>query len=631
MRNKRVFISGGAGVIGTALVKKLNEMGAVIYVGDLKPRPKDWPATINYRQGDLNYISKDELNAFAPEFFYHLAATFERSTETYDFWDENYQHNINLSHYLMSCLKESNSLEKVIFASSYLIYNPDMYNFNEPAEKAVRLKETDPINPRNLTGAAKLLHEIELNFLGDFKKVRFETVCARIFRSYGKNSRDVISRWIRDLLRGEQLNVFKKEGIFDYIYADEVAEGLIKLASSKVTGVINLGNDNARRVEEIIDVLRDHFPDMKVANVDANIPYEASQANMDLFKQGVGWVPKMQLEDTIPEMIDFERTIGSQGPSNAEINILVTSISKKVPLLKSLRTANLKLGNTGKIIGADIDGNCIGKYFTDIFWKMPELEKIEINDFIGYCRDNKISCVIPTRDGELSFFSRHKETLLKNGIKVMISEHDAIQTCLDKLMFFKKADSMGFPVIKTVGNIDELTCEFFVVKERYGAGSDNIGLNLTKEQAVAKAADLEVPIFQPYIYGRELSIDLYVDTSNRTKGAVARNRVLVVNGESQITTTLRNQKLEQLCSDLSEKLDLYGHIVLQAIIDEEENIRIIECNSRFGGASSLSLKVGLDSFYWFLLEASDEDISTYPFIRSINEKKQVRYMEDLII
>lgn len=41
-RGKRVFISGGAGVIGSILVGKLHEVGAKIYVGDLKPRPKNW-------------------------------------------------------------------------------------------------------------------------------------------------------------------------------------------------------------------------------------------------------------------------------------------------------------------------------------------------------------------------------------------------------------------------------------------------------------------------------------------------------------------------------------------------------------------------------------------------------------
>lgn len=42
LKGKKIFISGGNGVIGNALVKTLHLNGAIIYVGDLKPRPTDW-------------------------------------------------------------------------------------------------------------------------------------------------------------------------------------------------------------------------------------------------------------------------------------------------------------------------------------------------------------------------------------------------------------------------------------------------------------------------------------------------------------------------------------------------------------------------------------------------------------
>ena len=77
------------------------------------------------------------------------------------------------------------------------------------------------------------------------------SACARIFRGYGCNSRDVISRWVRALLAGEPINVFRPEGIFDYIYAEDSAEGLIRLAESNVTGIINLGTGRGRRVQEV--------------------------------------------------------------------------------------------------------------------------------------------------------------------------------------------------------------------------------------------------------------------------------------------------------------------------------------------------------------------------------------------
>src|SRR4051812_5622991 len=560
LKGKRVFISGANGVIGNALVGMLHEQGAIIYAGDLKPRPSDWPKDIIYRQGDLNFITKEELDNFSPEYFFHLAATFERSTETYEFWEENFRHNIHLSNYLMTLMKDSEHLKKVIFASSYLIYDPKLYSFKTPAEKAYRLKETDPIYPRNLTGVAKLNHEIELRFLDGFKKDKYQTISARIYRSYGKNSRDIISRWVRSLLNNEPLMVFKKEGLFDYIFAEDVAEGLIRLADHPTTtGIYNLGNDNARRVEEVLAVLKKHFPNLTYTEEDSPINYEGSQANMDYYFETMGWKPQQQIETVIPKIIEYERNKTKETATSKSVSILATSISKKIGLLKALKQAANKLGNVS-VIGGDIDKNAIGKYFVDSFWEMPTLSNLSAEQVITYCKTHNIKLIVPSRDGELSFWSSIKTTLASNGITILVSDQDAITICLDKLKFYQKLSQLQFPAIPTTSQLDDLTgVTAYVVKEQFGAGSLSIGLNLTKEQALEHAKKLENPIFQPYIKGVEYSIDVYVNKNGKTKGVIARRRDLVVNGESQITTMIEDAKLEKLAAELSEKINLFGH------------------------------------------------------------------------
>ena len=163
---KRIFISGGAGVIGQEMTRRLATLTGdfQVLVGDIKPRPADFPARFQYRQGDLNFLTELEIGVFAPDLFVHLAATFERSTETYGFWEENFRHNVQLSHHLMTVQKDLPSLRRVVFASSYLIYDPALYTFIEVPAAPRSLRETDPILPRNLTGMAKLAHEIELRF-----------------------------------------------------------------------------------------------------------------------------------------------------------------------------------------------------------------------------------------------------------------------------------------------------------------------------------------------------------------------------------------------------------------------------------------------------------------------------------
>ncbi|MFA5822195.1 MAG: NAD-dependent epimerase/dehydratase family protein [Thermodesulfovibrionales bacterium] len=631
-KGKRVFVSGGNGVIGNYLINELQRRDAIIYVGDIKPRPPYWDKSIIYRQGDLNYITKEELDDFAPEFFFHLAATFERSIETYEFWRENFHHNVRLSHHLMSLLKDSVDLKKVIFASSYLIYASYLYSFDKPARKAARLKEDDPISPRNLTGAAKLYHEIELRFLDEFRNDRFQFVAARIFRSYGKKSIDIISRWIRALLSGETLTVYAKEGMFDYIYAEDVAEGLVRLAlNPDTTGIINLGNDNARRIEEVLEILKIYFPEMNIIEKEAEISYEASQANMDNFKKLVGWQPQRQLEDTIPEMIAFEKEHPLEDDKQISFNTLITSISRKVPLIHAVRFAANKIGKNIKVLGGDTDSSCIGKYFVDEFWHMPAISSLSLEDFMTYCGRNNIRCVIPTRDGELAFFAQFKEQLSENGIHVMVSHPESVKGCIDKLVFYEKTKGLGFPAIMTSTNIEDICCQQFVVKERFGAGSISIGIGLNKQNAITHASTLQLPIFQPFIKGTEVSVDLYISKNGVAKGVVARRRDIIIKGESQVTSTFRDENLENLCSDFVASFNLYGHVILQILIDEKGDYHIIECNSRFGGASTLSIAAGLDSFYWFLLESNGADIAEYPFMRSKAEKIQVRYPEDRVI
>jgi carbamoyl-phosphate synthase large subunit len=534
----------------------------------------------------------------------------------------------------MSCLKDCVSLKKVVFASSYLIYDPELYQFGKPAEKPTSLKESDPIYPRNLTGVAKLLHEIELRFISHFKKQQYKIVSARIFRGHGLNSKDIISRWVRSLIDGAELEVFRKEGMFDYIFSEDTAEGLIRLAvSPEAEGIINLGTGKARSVADVLEILRKHFPTMRYVekDQDVDIKYEASQADIELLKKVTSWHPEFTLEMSVGEIVRYE-TNKSGTDSAVEIpqafNILVTSISRKVPLLKSVKTALNKIGNNGKLFGGDMDDECIGKHFVDSFWEMPFLGDNSLRDVLNYCRKNSIRAVIPSRDGELPFWARHKAELEKNGIYVMVSDENGIQATLDKLKFFNEGANLRYPVIQTALNIEELDAESYVVKERFGAGAKSLGLNLSLEEAKAHSKQLAEAIFQPFIKGIEYSIDIYLTTKGEVKGYVCRRREKVVNGESQVTVTESLPDAEKLCSGLAKDLNLTGHLVFQVLRDENATYHIIECNSRFGGASTLSVEAGLDSFYWFLLESMGHDISQYKFFRKNAVIRQVRYATD---
>jgi len=629
---KKIFISGGAGVIGNYLVEKLHAAGAIIFVGDLQSFPAHWSQDILYRKGDLNYISKKEMDNFNPEYFFHLAATFERTKETLDFWEENFTHNVKLSNHLMSILKESKTLKRVIFASSYLIYDEKQYLFEEPTMQPVKLNEYSSIRPRNICGAAKLLHETELQFLSQFDNYRFTSVSARIYRSFGKNSRDIVSRWIRSLLQKEIIHIYNRESLFDYIYAEEVAEGLLRLAISDITGIINLGSGKARRINDVISILKNYFPDLKFLEQNPIPPFEASQADMLKTFNLLGWIPEKQLEQGIEEIINFEKEhFNKVLPIAKGNNVLITSSSSKITLIHSVKNAITKIGGKRFLYSADSSSEVISKNFTDKFWNMPNISKITASEIISFCKHEDIGFIIPTRDGELSFFSTIKDDLEKEQISVMISGIDAVKKCLDKLLFYEFCKSCGFPTIETVKSITLINSQKYVVKEQFGAGSKSIGIELSKEEAISHATTLQSPIFQPFIKGKEYSVDAYNDKRGNVKGVIVRERIKIVGGESKITQKGDNIQLEEVTTNLVKELNIYGHSVTQIIVDDKNKPYILECNSRFGGASNLSVACGLDSFYWFLLESMGEDISKYPFTKENKPLKMIRYETDLFL
>jgi len=634
MRNKRILVSGGAGVIGLEMIPRLVALGAKVFVGDLKPRPETFTENVIYRQGDLNTMTREEFDSFCPDIFIHLAATFERSEESYDFWQENFLHNLSLSHHLMTLAKESKSLRRVVFASSYLIYDPKLYQFETHQGKPISLKESDPILPRNLTGMAKLAHEIEMRFIDNYCRDRLSTVCARIYRGYGRNSRDVISRWIRSLLKGEPITVYRPEGIFDFIYSADTAEGLIRLdATEGVKGVINLGTGRSRSVQSILDLLYSHFPNMKTELIHSDILFEASQADMTKYQKFVGWMPIYDLPEAIAEIITFERKRIDDVNSGVKkpLKLLVSSAAGKVPLVRAMQAAVKKIDPNGRVIAGDTNPESLTAHVADHFWLMPPTNIDNLEMIIRGLHDQNISLVLPSRDGELMFWAKNADRMKSEGITVLVSKYESLERCLDKLEFWYFGDSKGLPFIPTSDQISSINSNRFVVKERFGAGSKSIGIDLDYEQAIAPASKLEFPIFQPFITGNEFTVDAWVNQDHTVKAVALRYRNKVVNGESQITTTFSNNALEIQIRNLIEFLELNGPVVLQVIHDQNYDIQVIECNARFGGASTLGVFAGVDSFYWSILEAQGANLNDYPFIRSKIEVRQVRIPTDIYV
>jgi len=306
------------------------------------------------------------------------------------------------------------------------------------------------------------------------------------------------------------------------------------------------------------------------------------------------------------------------------VKILIMSVGAKVPLIQCLKETT-----SFKIVGCDIQKEVLSKSFLDEFYTEEKLENNNIEKFINNCKQKDIQYLLPTRDAELDFFSKYKNEFEKENIFVMVSNEKSIEIVNDKYKFYLALKERNINVIPVLQKANLEDGKLYVIKERSGSGSKKLQIKLTHNQVLENISSFGDPIIQPYINGKEYSIDIYITKNKKVKATVVRERVLVMNGESQITQVVNYPKLSTLIEEAALALDLEGHVMFQAFEDEHGELWIIECNARIGGASTLSIYAGLDSLNWWIAECNRKAIDEWPV--EIKELKQIRYKKDLIL
>lgn len=304
----KVLITGASGVIGIELAKLCANSRLKILGVDKKDAPIDWPANQSFVKGDLSSMNMAPIEEFGPEVVFHLAASFERTSESSSFYLTNHKDNVKVSSRVLDFAMNSSSVETYIFASSYLVYDATNYLSGSLTHKPVSLHETATLKPRNLVGAAKLLHESEIEFMSGFFPGK-KLLSARIFRGFGLGSRDVISRWVRAGLSGKRISVYDAESSFDFIFSKESARKLLMMAGQEVPGgTYNLGSGHSTSISEIVDLLTEILPKTTVDRVDveAGKPIEKSRADLSRLSGYVEDTESHNLKDQIIRVVEYE-------------------------------------------------------------------------------------------------------------------------------------------------------------------------------------------------------------------------------------------------------------------------------------------------------------------------------------
>lgn len=322
----KTIVTGGAGFIGSHLVKELVNKGReVVVVDDLSSGSIGNLLNLGLKRSDFEFKKLDltdyhqTLGALENgDVVYHLAARiggikFLHGSESAELLalQENLAIDANV---FRACLERK--IKKIIYPSSSAVYPLDkQFSFGTvfseddfPLESIVKdpkFRFKTPINPDGGYGLAKLLAEIQLNLIKETK-----VGIARIFNVYGENEPiGERAHAIFDLIR-KAIN-FPEEKFTvwgsghqsrDYIYVTDCVDSLIKLEekiSENSPLTLNIGSGKATSIKEIAEKI------IKISGKDIKPSYDKNQpagplsrtANINRAKELLNWQPKVSLEE----------------------------------------------------------------------------------------------------------------------------------------------------------------------------------------------------------------------------------------------------------------------------------------------------------------------------------------------
>lgn len=283
------------------------------------------------------------------------------------------------------------------------------------------------------------------------------------------------------------------------------------------------------------------------------------------------------------------------------MNVLVTSAARKVWLVRAFQRA---LAGRGSVVAADLTWHVPSLHVADHGVLLPQSDAPEFADRLReVCAEQHVDLVVPTRNGELELFAELAPSFAADGVRVVVSPPTAVATCLDKDAFNQHCSEHGFAVPDVILDPREQDLPLFA-RPRRGQASEGAGIVRTAEEL----AECRDHVFARVIEAPEFTVDVFLRRDGVAVSAVPRERVVVINGESQETRTVEDQELVDQSAALCESIGLIGPGTVQAF-RTEEGLRFIEVNPRFGGASALSFRAGADGPRWLLDEIRGQTLN----------------------
>ena len=298
----KIFLTGGAGYIGSVTAELLLDQGHEVVVFDnLERGHRD---AVDSRAkliiGDLQKKSevRDAMIAAKPDAVMHFAAyalVGESMENPMLYFRNNTEGGINLAEAMQAA-----GVRRIIFSSTCATYGyPDR----------VPMTEDLPQRPVNPYGESKL--QFEKILLWCQARIGFQPVFLRYFNACGATKKygehhypetHLIPNVLRVALgQTEKVMVFGDDYetpdgtcIRDYIHIVDLAQAHILAVKSDVTGAFNLGNGDGYSVKQVIDVSREVTGRAIKAEMSPRRPGDPPKliASAEKAKKILGWKPK---------------------------------------------------------------------------------------------------------------------------------------------------------------------------------------------------------------------------------------------------------------------------------------------------------------------------------------------------
>ena len=302
----KILVTGGAGFIGSTLVDRLiSEGNEVVVIDDLSSGKKDY-VNSEAKLYKIDICSDKVAKIFKEEkfdFVYHLAAQIDVRKSVADPEFDNKINVLGGINIIENC--RANNVKKIIMASTGgAIYGE--------AEE-IPTTENSPTYPVSPYGIHKLTLEKYLNYYYqvyglNYTVLRFANVYGP--RQFKGGEAGVIAIFIDNAVKGlESLQFGDGLQTRDFVYVDDVVNGLFSALNIDCQSEINIGSEIETSLLDIIRNINNTLGEkMKIKEM----PGKAGEQRRSCLsfaraKDILNWEPKVRLEEGIKRTISWAK------------------------------------------------------------------------------------------------------------------------------------------------------------------------------------------------------------------------------------------------------------------------------------------------------------------------------------